>query len=152
MAYHKSHKIDTKIVRVFNTYGERMRKKDGRAIPAFIDQAMNGKAITIFGKGNQSRSFCYISDLIEGIYRLSLSDMNSPVNIGNPNELSIKGLACFIKKLTSSASRIVYRSLPVDDPKVRQPDISIAKKYLKWEPKVSLEEGLKRTIQWFGEK
>lgn len=149
MAYHKVHKLDTKIVRIFNTYGERMRKKDGRAIPTFIEQALDNKSITIFGDGSQTRSFCYISDLVGGIYKLMLSGINKPVNLGNPVELSIKELAKIIVKLTNSKSKIVYKNLPQDDPKVRRPDISLAKKTLKWKIKVDLADGLKRTINCF---
>jgi len=149
MAYHKVHKLDTKIVRIFNTYGERMRKKDGRAIPTFIEQALDNKSITIFGDGSQTRSFCYISDLVSGIYKLMLSGINKPLNLGNPVELSIKELAKIIVKLTNSKSKIVYKNLPQDDPKVRRPDISLAKKALKWKIKVDLTDGLKRTINCF---
>ncbi len=149
MAYHRSHKIDTKIIRIFNTYGERMRKQDGRAIPAFISQALSGKNITVFGKGTQTRSFCYISDMVDGILKLMQSDINEPVNIGNPGEYTILQLAEEIIRLTGSRSKIVFKPLPVDDPKVRQPDITKAKKLLKWKPKIELEEGLTRTIEWF---
>lgn len=149
MAYHKVHKIDTKIVRIFNTYGERMRENDGRAIPNFISQALKNKPITVYGDGSQTRSFCYISDLVNGIYKLLMSGENLPVNIGNPNELSLIRLAGAIIKLTNSKSRIVYKSLPVDDPKVRRPDISRAFAILKWKPRVKLEDGLSRTIEWF---
>ena len=149
LAYHRTHKIDTKIVRIFNTYGPRMRKDDGRAVPAFISQALSGEPLTVFGDGSQTRSFCYVSDLIEGIYRLMLSNTNEPVNIGNPRELSILESAKLILSLTRSRSQIVYKDLPVDDPKVRRPDITKARKELSWEPKVSLEEGLKKTIEWF---
>jgi dTDP-glucose 4,6-dehydratase len=152
MAYHRVHKIDTKIIRIFNTYGERMRENDGRAIPAFISQALSGKPITVFGKGTQTRSFCYISDLVEGILRLMQSDLNEPVNIGNPGEYTILELAEEIIKLTGSKSKIVFKPLPVDDPKVRQPDTTKAKKFLKWYPKIELEAGLTRTIKWFQEQ
>lgn len=149
MAYHRYHNVNTKIVRIFNTYGPRMRIKDGRAIPTFIVQALKNEDITAFGDGNQTRSFCYVSDLVEGIYRLLMSDYNLPVNIGNPNEMTINQLAKEIIRLTNSKSKIVYKPLPEDDPKVRQPDITRARKILNWEPKVSLEEGLKNTIEDF---
>ncbi|MCK4261933.1 SDR family oxidoreductase, partial [bacterium] len=149
LAYHRTHKIDTKIVRIFNTYGPRMRKDDGRAVPAFISQALDGEPLTVFGDGSQTRSFCYVSDLIDGIYRLMLSNTNEPVNLGNPRELSILETAKLILSLTKSRSQIIYKDLPVDDPKVRRPDITKARKELSWEPKVSLEEGLKKTIEWF---
>jgi len=149
MAYHNAHKLDTKIVRIFNTYGPRMRKKDGRVIPNFITQALKNEPITVYGKGEQTRSLCFVSDLVEGIFRLSQSDTHDPVNIGNPNELKIIDLAKLIIKLTGSKSKIIYNSLPMDDPKVRQPDITRAKKLLKWKPKVDLEKGLKETIEWF---
>lgn len=149
MAYHRVHKVDTKIARIFNTYGERMRKQDGRAIPNFINQALSGKPITVYGNGSQTRSFCYVSDLIDGIYRLLMSGEHNPVNIGNPNEMTLLQLAKVIIKLTGSRSRIVFKPLPTDDPKVRRPDISKAKKILKWQPKVDLETGLKRTIAYF---
>lgn len=151
MAYHRVHKIDTKIVRIFNTYGPRMRKNDGRAIPNFIDQALHNYPITVYGKGSQTRSFCYVSDLINGIYKLMLSNLNTPTNIGNPNELSILGLAKVIIKLTKSKTKIVYKPLPNDDPKQRRPDISKAKKLLGWQSKVGLEKGLNATIEWFKE-
>ena len=149
MAYHRVHKIDTKIVRIFNTYGERMREEDGRAIPNFISQALNDKPITVYGDGFQTRSFCYVSDLISGIYRLLLSKEHNPVNIGNPNEMTLLKLAKVIIKLTGSKSKIVFKPLPVDDPKVRRPDITKVKKILKWQPKVDLETGLVRTISYF---
>jgi len=149
MAYHRVHKVDTKIVRIFNTYGERMREHDGRAIPNFISQALNNKPITVYGSGLQTRSFCYISDLIDGIYRLLLSNEHNPVNIGNPNEMTLLALAKIIIKLTGSRSKIVFKPLPTDDPKVRRPNISKAKKLLKWQPKVDLETGLIRTINYF---
>ena len=148
-AYHRVHKIDTKIVRIFNTYGERMRLNDGRVVPNFISQALKGGDITVYGNGKQTRSFCYISDLVEGIYKLLISDFNEPVNLGNPDEKTILQFAKIIIKLTDSKSKIIFKPLPVDDPKQRCPDISRAKKILKWKPKVSLEEGLKRTIDWF---
>jgi len=149
MAYHRVHKLDTKIVRIFNTYGPRMRKNDGRAIPNFITQALEDKPITIYGRGRQTRSFCYIDDLIRGLYSLMLSSINEPVNLGNNRESTVLELAGEIIKITGSRSRIVYKSLPVDDPKVRRPDISRAKKALKWNPEVSLEKGLKSTIEFF---
>lgn len=149
MAYHRVHEIDTKIIRIFNTYGERIRGNDGRAIPAFISHALANKPITVFGKGSQTRSFCYISDLAEGIMRLMKSDINDPVNIGNPGEYTILQLAKEIIRLAGSKSKIVFKPLPVDDPKVRRPDITKAKRFLKWQPKVGLEEGLTRTIEWF---
>jgi len=149
MAYHRFHGLDTKIVRIFNTYGPRMRPKDGRAIPAFVPQALMNQPITIFGDGSQTRSFCYVDDLIEGICRLLFSNQHDPVNIGNPNEMTIKELAETIIKITGSKSEIIFNPLPIDDPKVRQPDIEKAKTILGWEPQVSLDEGLSRTIEWF---
>jgi dTDP-glucose 4,6-dehydratase len=151
MAYHTFHKLDTRIIRIFNTYGPRMRKHDGRAIPEFINQALTGEDITVFGDGSQTRSFCYISDMVEGIYRLMMSDENLPVNIGNPKEMTVFDMAKEIVKLTGSRSKIVFKDLPVDDPKVRQPDITKAKTLFGWEPKVDLEEGLKKTIEFFRE-
>ena len=149
MAYHRYHNVDTRIVRIFNTYGPRMRPEDGRAIPTFIPQALRGEPITVFGDGSQTRSFCYVSDLIEGIYRLLMSDVTDPVNIGNPDERSIMQLAEAIIRFTNSKSEIIYRPLPVNDPKIRQPDIKKAKELLGWEPKVNLEQGLQVTIEWF---
>jgi len=149
MAYHRYHGVDTKIVRIFNTYGPRMRPNDGRAIPAFVPQALKNEPISIFGDGAQTRSFCYVSDLVEGIYRLLTSDHNDPVNIGNPNEMTIKQMAQEIIRLTGSKSELIFKPLPVDDPKVRQPNISKAKALFNWEPKVTLEEGLTKTIAWF---
>ena len=149
MAYHKAHGVDTRIVRIFNTYGEKMRKRDGRAIPNFLDQALRGKPITVFGNGRQTRSFCYISDMVEGLYRLLKSNTHYPVNIGNPREFSVSQLADMIVKLTKSKSKIVYKPLPIDDPKVRRPDIALAKSKLKWKPKVNLTEGLVNTIAYF---
>jgi dTDP-glucose 4,6-dehydratase len=151
-AYHRYHGLDTKIVRIFNTYGPRMRLHDGRAVPAFMSQALHGEDITIFGTGKQTRSFCYVSDLVEGIIRLMDSNVNDPVNIGNPHEMTIEEIAREILRLTGSKSRIVYRPLPEDDPKVRQPDITRARTLLGWEPKVTLEEGLKKTLEYFREK
>ena len=149
MAYHRVHKLDTKIVRIFNTYGPRMRRNDGRAIPNFITQALEGKPLTVYGKGKQTRSFCYVDDLVRGLYALMLSNLNEPVNLGNPNEETLLDLAKRIISLTGSRSRIVYRGLPVDDPKVRRPDIGKARKALRWSPEVDLSEGLKRTIEFF---
>jgi dTDP-glucose 4,6-dehydratase len=148
MAYHRYHGLDTKIVRIFNTYGPRMRAHDGRVVPAFICQALDNKPLTVFGDGSQTRSFCYVSDLIEGIYRLSQSDQNEPVNIGNPAEMTVLEFAQAIMRLTGCTSEIVRKPLPVDDPKTRQPDITLAKELLGWEPVVSLEEGLQRTIAY----
>ena len=149
MAYHSYHNIETRIVRIFNTYGPRMRLDDGRALPAFFGQAIRNEDITVFGDGSQTRSFCYVSDLIDGIYRLLMSDYHLPVNIGNPVEITIKTLADEILALTNSSSKISYLDLPQDDPKVRQPDITKAKQILNWEPKVSREEGLKITYEYF---
>ncbi|MDP3041301.1 MAG: SDR family oxidoreductase [Candidatus Omnitrophota bacterium] len=149
MAYHRVHKIDTKIVRIFNTYGPRMRHNDGRVVPNFIDQALKGKALTVYGEGQQTRSFCYIDDLTDGILRLMLSGENLPVNLGNHREFTIMQLVKLVLKLTSSKSKVVFRKLPQDDPRQRQPDITRAKKLLGWEPIVPLEDGLKRTISWF---
>ncbi|MFH1878389.1 MAG: UDP-glucuronic acid decarboxylase family protein [Candidatus Omnitrophota bacterium] len=149
LAYHRTHGIDTKIVRIFNTYGERMRHRDGRVVPNFIDQALKGQPLTVYGDGSQTRSFCYVSDLIEGITRLMGSNINEPVNIGNPAELSVLVFANKIRELTGCKSEIVFKDLPINDPKVRRPDITKAKAKLKWEPKVDLETGLRRTIDWF---
>jgi dTDP-glucose 4,6-dehydratase len=149
VAYHRYHGLDTKIVRIFNTYGPRMRVKDGRAVPAFISQALRGEEVTIFGSGSQTRSFCYISDLVRGLIGLMDSKENNPVNIGNPQEMSIAEMAETIIRLTGSKSRVVYQPLPTDDPKVRRPDITRARTLLGWEPKVSLEEGLTSTIEYF---
>ncbi|MBI4384918.1 MAG: SDR family oxidoreductase [Nitrospinae bacterium] len=149
MAYHRAHGVDTKIVRIFNTYGPRMRLKDGRAIPNFLRQALEGENLTVYGDGNQTRSFCYVADLVEGLYRLLLSGCNEPVNLGNPNEMTIEEMARKILQLTGSRSRIDYLPLPQDDPKVRQPDIANARSYLGWEPRVGLEEGLRETIAYF---
>jgi dTDP-glucose 4,6-dehydratase len=149
MAYHRYHNVDTKIVRIFNTFGPRMRKHDGRAVPTFINQAVAGEDITVFGDGSQTRSFGYISDLVAGIYKLMFSGENEPVNIGNPEEMTVKEMAELIIELTHSKSRVVYAALPEDDPKVRQPDISKAKRTLGWEPKVPVREGLIRTVEWF---
>jgi dTDP-glucose 4,6-dehydratase len=152
VAYNRYHGVNTKIVRIFNTYGPRMRIHDGRAVPEFISQALRGEELTIFGSGKQTRSFCYISDLVDGILRLMTSDVNDPVNIGNPHEMTIEEIAVAIKRLTGSSSPIGYRPLPVDDPKVRRPDITKARTLLGWEPKVSLEDGLARTIDYFRAK
>ncbi|MFZ5518355.1 MAG: UDP-glucuronic acid decarboxylase family protein [Candidatus Zhuqueibacterota bacterium] len=149
MAYHRYHNVNTKIVRIFNTYGPRMRPNDGRAIPTFIPQALKNEPITIFGDGSQTRSFTYVSDLVEGIYRLLISDLNDPVNIGNPREMTIKEMAEMVIKTTNSTSKLIFKPLPVDDPKVRQPDISRARKLLNWEPKINLEKGLTETVAWF---
>jgi dTDP-glucose 4,6-dehydratase len=152
VAYHRYHGIDAKIVRIFNTYGPRMRIKDGRAVPAFISQALTNEDVTVFGDGTQTRSFTYISDLVDGIIRLMLSTANDPVNIGNPREVTIEEIARTIIRMTGSRSRIVYRPLPTDDPKVRQPDISRARTLLGWSPKIELEEGLVKTIEYFRKK
>jgi dTDP-glucose 4,6-dehydratase len=152
VAYRRYHNLDTKIVRIFNTYGPRMRIRDGRAVPAFISQALRDEDVTVFGDGSQTRSFCYISDLVDGIIRLMLSKENHPINIGNPQEMTITQIAELIIKMTGSRSQIVYRPLPTDDPKVRQPDITRARTELGWEPKVPLEQGLGRTIEYFKEK
>ena len=149
MAYHRAHGIDTRIVRIFNTYGTRMRHEDGRAVPTFIQQALAGNDITVYGDGNQTRSFTYISDLVEGIVRLMQSHINEPVNIGNPTEMSVHDIAKMIVELTDASSKIVFHELPQDDPKVRQPDITRARKELDWEPKISIREGLLKTIEWF---
>jgi dTDP-glucose 4,6-dehydratase len=148
-AYHRYHNLDTKIVRIFNTYGPRMRLNDGRAVPAFMSQALRGEDVTIFGTGRQTRSFCYVTDLVDGIIRLMESDVNDPVNIGNPHEMTIEEIARTIVRMTGSPSRIVYRPLPEDDPKVRQPDITRARTWLGWEPRVGLEEGLAKTLDYF---
>ena len=152
MAYHRYHGVDTKIVRIFNTYGPRMRLNDGRAVPAFMSQALRHEDVTVFGDGTQTRSFTYISDLVDGIIRLMLSSENDPINIGNPREMTIEEIARTIIKMTGAKSKIVYKPLPTDDPKVRQPDITRARTLLKWEPKVSLEEGLVKTIDYFRTK
>lgn len=149
MAYHYYHKVDTRIARIFNTYGPRMRKNDGRAVPVFLNQAIKGKPLTVFGDGSQTRSFCYVSDLVEGIYGLMRWEGSEPINLGNPNEMTILEFARKIIELTDSGSEIVYKTLPEDDPRVRRPDITRAREHLKWEPKVELEEGLKRTLDWF---
>ena len=152
VAYHRYHGLDTKIVRIFNTYGPRMRVNDGRAVPAFISQALRNEDVTIFGDGRQTRSFTYITDLVDGVIRLMLSTANDPVNIGNPRETTIAEIASTIVRMTGSTSRLVYKDLPVDDPKVRQPDITRARTLLQWEPHVDLEQGLGRTIDYFRRK
>jgi dTDP-glucose 4,6-dehydratase len=152
MAYHRFHSMDTKIVRIFNTYGPRMRLRDGRVVPAFISQALNNEPLTVFGDGSQTRSFCYVSDLIDGIVRLALSDFHEPVNIGNPGEMTILDFAQKILALTGSTAQIVFKPLPVDDPRVRQPDISRAKRLLGWQPKVDFESGVRETIGYFKQK
>lgn len=152
MAYHRYHGIETRIVRIFNTYGPRMRVNDGRAIPAFMSQALRGEDVTVFGDGSQTRSVCYVDDLIEGIYRLLLSEITDPINIGNPDEIPILQLAREIIELTGSKSKIVFKELPQDDPKIRQPDITRAKQHLKWEPRVSRSEGLQKTLEYFRQK
>jgi dTDP-glucose 4,6-dehydratase len=149
MAYHTFHKVETRIIRIFNTYGPRMRLNDGRALPAFIGQALRGEDLTVFGDGSQTRSFCYVSDLVEGIYRLLLSDYAYPVNIGNPDEISLKDFAEEVLKLTGANQKIIYKPLPADDPKQRKPDITLARKLLDWEPKVGRAEGLKETYAYF---
>src|SRR5882757_7822776 len=149
MAYHRYHRVDTRIVRIFNTYGPRMRLRDGRVVPAFIGQALNGQPLTVFGDGSQTRSFCYVSDLIDGIFKLAMSDFHEPVNIGNPREMTIKQFADEIIRITGTKSTIEHKPLPVDDPKVRQPDITRAKEVLSWEPRVEFDEGIKKTIDYF---
>jgi dTDP-glucose 4,6-dehydratase len=152
LAYHRTHGVDTKIVRIFNTYGPRMRLRDGRAVPAFVSQALANEDVTVFGDGTQTRSFCYVSDLVRGILGLMEANTNEPVNIGNPHELTIEEIARTIVRLVGSSSKIVYRPLPVDDPKQRQPDITRARTLLGWEPKVSLEDGLRTAIEYFKSK
>jgi dTDP-glucose 4,6-dehydratase len=152
MAYHRYHAVDTKIVRIFNTYGPRMRISDGRAVPAFMSQALSNEDVTVFGDGSQTRSFTYITDLVDGIIRLMLSDTNDPMNIGNPAEMTIQQIAETIIRMTRSTSKIIYKPLPTDDPKQRRPDISRARAVLGWEPKVQLEEGLVKTIEYFKTK
>jgi len=149
MAYHRFHGLETRIARIFNTYGPRMRLNDGRVIPAFMGQALRGENLTVFGDGLQTRSFCYVDDQVEGIYRLLLSDYSLPINIGNPDEITIKDFADEIIKLTATTQKVVYKKLPVDDPLQRQPDISLAGKILDWQPKVAREEGMKRTYEYF---
>jgi len=152
LAYHRTHGIDTRIARIFNTFGPRMRMKDGRVVPNFMTQALTKKPLTVYGDGSQTRSFCYVSDMVEGIYKLMLSNETEPINIGNPEEMSIIDFANKINELTGAGSEIVFEDLPVDDPKTRQPDITKAKSVLGWEPKVSLDEGLKKTLDWFRTK
>jgi dTDP-glucose 4,6-dehydratase len=152
MAYHRTHKVNTKIVRIFNTYGPRMRLNDGRAVPAFMSQTLRNEDVTVFGDGSQTRSFTYVSDLVDGIIRLMLSNENDPVNIGNPQEMTIKEIAETIIRMTGSKSRVIYKPLPVDDPKQRRPDITRARTLLGWEPTVQLEEGLVKTIAYFRTK
>jgi dTDP-glucose 4,6-dehydratase len=152
MAYHRFHRMDTKIVRIFNTYGPRMRLRDGRVVPTFISQALNSEPLTVFGDGTQTRSFCYVSDLIDGIFRLAMSDYHAPVNLGNPQEMTIGQFAERIREITGANGEIVHRPLPVDDPKVRQPDITRARQLLGWEPKVSFTDGIKETIKYFRTK
>ncbi len=151
MAYRTYHNIDTKILRIFNTYGPRMRIQDGRVVPNFIYQALHGEPLTVYGTGKQTRSFCFYSDLIDGIYRLLMSDLSGPVNIGNPDEFTILEFAQMVVKMSDSKSKVIHEPLPVDDPKQRQPDISLAKRKLKWSPKVKLDKGLKITMDWFTE-
>jgi dTDP-glucose 4,6-dehydratase len=152
MAYHRYHKVSTRIARIFNTYGPRMRAHDGRVVPTFINQALRNEPITVFGSGKQTRSFCYVTDLVDGIYRLMMSDVNEPVNIGNPHEMDIREFAQLVIELTGSKSKIVEKPLPVDDPQVRRPDISRAKKLLGWEPKVHIKDGMRETIEFFKNK
>ncbi len=152
MAYHRYHGVETRIVRIFNTYGPRMRLDDGRALPTFMSQALRGEDLTVFGDGSQTRSFCYVDDLVEGIYRLLMSEEVEPVNIGNPEELTIKAFAEEVVSLVGSGSRIVYKPLPADDPKVRQPDITKAREKLGWTPTVSRQEGLRRTLAYFKDR
>jgi dTDP-glucose 4,6-dehydratase len=149
LAYKKVHRMDVKIVRIFNTYGPRMRLKDGRVVPNFIDQILHGKPLTIYGDGKQTRSFCYVDDLVEGIAKLLFSKMTGPVNIGNPREFTIREFADLVMKVHGCKAKIIYEPLPKDDPKQRRPDITLARKELKWKPKISLEEGINRTMNWF---
>ncbi len=149
MAYHREHRVDTRIARIFNTYGPRMRLHDGRVVPSFLSQALRGKSLTVFGDGSQTRSFCYCADLIEGIYRLMMCRTNGPVNIGNPQEMTMLELARAVVRATRSRSKVKFRPLPLDDPRQRQPDITRARKLLRWEPKISLSEGLAKTIGYF---
>jgi dTDP-glucose 4,6-dehydratase len=151
-AYHREHKIDTKIVRIFNTYGPRMRLNDGRAVPAFASQALRNEDVTLFGDGNQTRSFIYVSDLVDGVIKLMLSKEHGPINIGNPHEITIREIAETIIRMTKSKSKLVHRPLPEDDPRQRQPDITLARTLLKWEPRVALEQGLVTTLEYFRSK
>lgn len=152
MGYHRFHKVDVRIVRIFNTYGPRMRLNDGRVVPNFVMQALHNEPLTVYGDGSQTRSFCYVSDLVEGIYRLLMSDYVGPVNIGNPEEWKIIDFANYIIRLSGSKSKITYKPLPQDDPKQRRPDITLARKLLEWEPKVKLEDGLRKTLDYFSKK
>ncbi len=152
MAYQRYHKVETRIVRIFNTYGERMRMRDGRVVPAFMSQALKNEPMTVFGDGSQTRSFCYVSDLVDGIFRLLMSEEKEPVNIGNPHEMTVLEFAKKIRDLTGSSSEIIFQPLPMDDPKVRRPDISKAREVLGWEPRVGLDEGLDRTVRYFAGK
>ena len=152
MAYHREHKVNTHIVRIFNTYGPRMRLDDGRVLPNFVGQALRGEPITVYGEGQQTRSFCYCTDLVDGIYKLLMSDYHMPVNIGNPSEITIMQFAEEILKATKSASKIIYKPLPPDDPKQRKPNIELARKLLGWEPKIDRAEGLKMTLEYFKDK
>lgn len=152
MAYHRAHNVDTRIARIFNTYGPRMRLNDGRVLPAFMSQTLKGEDLTVFGDGTQTRSFCYISDMVEGLYKLLMSNEHEPVNLGNPSEITVLQLAKEIMELASSRSKIVFKPLPQDDPKVRRPDISKAKRVLGWEPKVGRREGLEKTLEYFAQK
>jgi dTDP-glucose 4,6-dehydratase len=152
LAYHRYHGVNTKIVRIFNTYGPRMRLRDGRAVPAFMSQAMRNEDVTVFGDGSQTRSFCYVTDLVEGVLRLMEADTSEPVNIGNPHEVTIEEIARSVIRLVGSTSRIVYRPLPVDDPRQRRPDITRAQTLLKWNPSIDLEEGLLKTIGYFRQR
>jgi dTDP-glucose 4,6-dehydratase len=149
MAYHRVHGLDIRIVRIFNTYGPRMRPRDGRVVPAFLQQSLTGEPLTIFGDGSQTRSFCYVADLVEGIWRLLGSDLATPVNLGNPHEMTILEFAETVRRLTGSRSELAFHRLPVDDPKTRQPDITLARERLGWEPQVPLEEGLAQTLDYF---
>ncbi len=151
MAYRRVHRVDTRIIRIFNTYGPRMRMKDGRVVPNFIDQILNGKPLTIYGDGKQTRSFCYVTDLVEGIVKLLFSKESGPMNIGNPREFTILELAKILKEISGSKAKLIFKSLPTDDPKQRRPDITLAKTKLGWRPKVGLKDGLTRTMRWFGE-
>ncbi len=149
LAYHRTHKVDVRIIRIFNTYGPRMRMKDGRVVPNFIDQALRGEPLTVYGDGKQTRSFCYYSDLIEGIVRMLYSHLTGPVNLGNPDEFTISEFARKVLAISGSKSKIAFKPLPADDPKQRRPDISLARRFLKWEPAVKLDQGLKETFEWF---
>lgn len=149
MAYHRVHDLPVRIVRIFNTYGPRMRQRDGRVVPAFIQQALEGEPLTVFGDGGQTRSFCYVDDLVEGIWRLLGSDLTEPVNLGNPREMTILEFAETVRELTGTSSPLEFKPLPVDDPKIRQPDITRAREHLGWEPEVELADGLRQTIEYF---